>query len=199
MGLIDKVLSMVFGGGRNVVAQTAEVFRVNAEAQAGRGHELNMAALAQFAQEFNLDRRGRFDQVIDALNRVPRPAMALGTLGLFVAAMVDPVWFAERMAGIALVPEPLWWLLAAIVSFYFGARHQAKGQEFQRDMAATMAAVPKVIDSLREARQMEQELDSLFDVSPEKGAQETEEGSDDLRRLDVSDNPALADWQAGRT
>ena len=24
--------------------------------------------------------------------------------------------------GLALVPEPLWWLLGAIVSFYFGAR-----------------------------------------------------------------------------
>ena len=26
------------------------------------------------------------------------------------------------MQGLALVPEPLWWLLGAIVSFYFGAR-----------------------------------------------------------------------------
>jgi len=34
------------------------------------------------------------------------------------------------MQGIALVPEPLWWLMGAIVSFYFGARRQAKRQEF---------------------------------------------------------------------
>jgi hypothetical protein len=26
------------------------------------------------------------------------------------------------MQGLQLVPEPLWWLLGAIVSFYFGAR-----------------------------------------------------------------------------
>jgi hypothetical protein len=76
---------------------------------------------------------------MDALNRVPRPAMALGTLGLFIAAMVDPVWFSERMQGLALVPEPLWWLLGAIVSFYFGARHQAKGQEFQRSLVDHLA------------------------------------------------------------
>jgi hypothetical protein len=61
--------------------------------------------------------------------------MAIGCLGLFAAAMVDPVWFSERMAAMSLVPEPLWWLLGVVVSFYFGARHQAKGQEFQRHIA----------------------------------------------------------------
>lgn len=69
--------------------------------------------------------------------------LALGTIGLFVTAMVDPVWFSQRMEGIALVPEPLWWLMGAIVSFYFGARHQIKGQEFQRQVAQTvLAAAP---------------------------------------------------------
>ena len=36
--------------------------------------------------------------------------------------MVDPVAFADRMVGLNAVPEPLWWLLGAIVAFYFGAR-----------------------------------------------------------------------------
>jgi hypothetical protein len=30
------------------------------------------------------------------------------------------------------------WLMGAIVSFYFGARHQAKGQEFQSSIAETI-------------------------------------------------------------
>lgn len=145
MGLIEQVFSLVFGSGRNVLRETAEVFRPNAEAQAMRDQQLHGAALRQFAQEFYAPRRGWFDRFMDALNRVPRPALALGTLGLFVSAMVDPVWFAARMAGIALVPEPLWWLLGAIVSFYFGARHQLKGQEFQKELAARIAqATPQV-------------------------------------------------------
>ena len=135
MGLIENLFSLVFGSGRNVLRETAEVFRPNAEAQAQRDMFVQNAALTQFAQEFYAPRRTWFDRFMDGLNRVPRPAMALGTLGLFVAAMVDPVWLSERMAGIALVPEPLWWLLGAIVSFYFGARHQAKGQQFQRELA----------------------------------------------------------------
>ena len=48
--------------------------------------------------------------------------MALGTVGLFVFAMADPSGFSARMVGLAEVPEPLWWLLGAIVGFYFGAR-----------------------------------------------------------------------------
>jgi hypothetical protein len=36
--------------------------------------------------------------------------------------MVDPAGFGARMAGLNQVPEPLWWLLGAIVGFYFGAR-----------------------------------------------------------------------------
>ena len=69
-----------------------------------------------------LFRSGAFDRFINGLNRLPRPMLALGTLGLFVYAMIDPVPFAERMVGLNYVPEPLWWLLTAIVGFYFGAR-----------------------------------------------------------------------------
>jgi hypothetical protein len=194
MGLIERILGAVFGSGRNVIAETAEVFRVNAEKEAERGQSMQSAALAQFSSEFKLVRRGGFDRFMDALNRIPRPAMALGTLGLFVAAMVDPIWFAARMTGIALVPEPLWWLLAAIVSFYFGARHQAKGQDFQRDLAATMAAVPQVVRNV-------QAVEALRAAPPEQGAPEKGgaeqggQGADLPSDAAAGDNPALAEWR----
>lgn len=139
MGLILSFLNILFGGGRNVVSETAEVFRANAEASADRDAAYQAAALTQFAAEFAVPRKGGFDRFMDGVNRIPRPALALGTLGLLVSAMTSPVWFAARMEGLALVPEPLWWLTGAIVSFYFGARHQAKGQDFQRSIAAMMA------------------------------------------------------------
>lgn len=143
MGLIERLFTLVFGGG-NLIRETAEVFRENAEAGAVRAAEARFAALEQFGTEFRHARPGLFDQVMDGINRLPRPALALGTLGLFVSAMVDPIWFAARMQGIALVPEPLWWLLGVIVSFYFGARHQAKSYAFQASLAATLANAPKV-------------------------------------------------------
>jgi Holin of 3TMs, for gene-transfer release len=64
----------------------------------------------------------RFDQLLDAINRLPRPLMALGTLALFADAMFDPVGFAARMAALEDIPEPLWWLMGGIITFYFGAR-----------------------------------------------------------------------------
>ncbi|MEQ8341743.1 MAG: holin family protein [Marinovum algicola] len=176
MGLIERALSLVFGGGRNALAETVEVFRENAEKGAAREVTLHQATLAQFGKEFRRDRRGWFDRLMDAVNRLPRPAMAMGTLGLFVAAMADPIWFAARMQGIALVPEPLWWLLGAIVSFYFGARHQAKGQAFRRELAQTVAQVPQVVDNLRRLDDM-QAPDA---PDPSAGA---------------GDNPALEAWR----
>ena len=137
MGVIGDLVGTVFGNRRNVIAETAEVFRVNAEAQAQRDALANHAALEQFAAEFQVARQGGFDRFVDGLNRLPRPLMAFGVIGLFVSAAVNPTWFSARMTGIALVPEPLWWLLGAIVSFYFGARHQIKGQEFRRALAQT--------------------------------------------------------------
>jgi len=125
------------------------VFRENAESGAEVGKEVQLAAMAAHNAEFYPAQRGMFDRVMDGVNRLPRPMMALGCLGLIISAMVDPVWFAERMAGIALVPEPMWWLLGVIVSFYFGARHQAKGQEFQRSIAHTMGQVPTVVENLK--------------------------------------------------
>ncbi|GAA4217287.1 hypothetical protein GCM10022290_05580 [Sagittula marina] len=182
--MIQALTGLLFGSGRNVVTETAEVFRVNAEKEAMRGATAQAAALSQFGAEFRVTERSVFDRVMDALNRIPRPAMALGTLALFVSAMVDPVWFAARMAGIALVPEPLWWLLAAIVSFYFGARHQSKGQDFQREVAATMAAVPGVVQTVRD-------VEALRDVTPGPVV-ETESFAE------AGGNPALMDWRRGQ-
>jgi hypothetical protein len=177
MGMIDGLFGLLFGNGRNVVRDTVEVFRENAEAGAVRSHDLHTATLSQFASEFAVPRRGVFDRFMDAMNRVPRPALALGTLGLFVSAMVDPIWFASRMQGISLVPEPLWWLLGAIVSFYFGARHQAKGQEFQRSIAETMARAPGVRDNIA----------SLAALNAGAGREADNPAS--------GPNPALEDWR----
>jgi hypothetical protein len=184
MGLIGSLFATLFGGDRNVVRETVEVFRENAEAGAQRAAQLDSATLAQFAAEFQHARRGWFDRLVDALNRLPRPAMAFGTLALFVAAMADPIWFGERMAGLALVPEPLWWLMGAIVSFYFGARHQAKAQDFQREVAAVAARAPQVVANIAAIR-------ALRHDSP--GAAATTDSETALAAVDAGtqDNPAL--------
>lgn len=191
MGLIEKALTLLFGNGGNALRDTAEVFRENAEAASRRAAEMQGKALTQFGAEFSHPERGIFDRMMDGINRLPRPALALGTLGLFVAAMIDPVWFAARMQGIALVPEPLWWLLGAIVSFYFGARHQAKGQEFQHQITRTLAAVPKIVGNLQALDALERGARSPGMASSGHDAQIAQE------TLEPEHNPALTAWVRG--
>ncbi|THF79194.1 MAG: carboxylesterase [Sulfitobacter sp. SK025] len=187
MGMIEKILGLVFGGGGNIVRDTVEVFRENTEAGAQRAASAQNQAMTQYASEYGTASRGRFDRFMDGLNRLPRPALALGTLGMFVAAMIDPIWFASRMQGVSLVPEPLWWLLGVVVSFYFGARHQIKTQEFQRSIARTIANAPQVAQTIQSIQAMR--LDVQDSAAIEHDAPLRPSGGQ------PSANPALEDWR----
>lgn len=119
--------------------------------------------------------RGAWDRLVDALNRLPRPLMALGTFALIGAALLAPDWFAARMEALAAMPEALWWLIGAVVSLFFGARFQAQEQAFARDL---LAAVP-----------------------PAAALAEAATGTDaalTLRAEQPGDNAALAAWAAAR-
>lgn len=133
--------------------------RMELSAEAGR------AALDQHGAEFAHPRLGWFDIFVNGLNRLPRPMLALGTLGLFIHAMVDPEAFAQRMIGLSHVPEPLWWLLGAIVAFYFGARETYYFRS-RAPVSAAPAGDPAPGDT-----------PALAETSAR------------------ADNPALADWQ----
>lgn len=122
------VISGLFGGPGalaslgGAVKGVAEVLTPSATRQMELSAEAQRTALGQFGQEFQLPALGWFDRLVNGLNRLPRPCLAFGTIGLFVHAMYDPQGFAARMVGLNAVPEPLWWLLGAVVAFYFGAR-----------------------------------------------------------------------------
>lgn len=104
------------------VGGAAEVFVGNRAEREAADADRFQAVVAEQSAEFAAAPVEGFHGFIDGLNRLPRPLLAIGTLGLFVYAMVEPIGFGLRMEGLQHVPEPLWWLLGAIVSFYFGAR-----------------------------------------------------------------------------
>lgn len=124
MGLIDRV----FGGAPTVTAfgraatGMAEVFTQNATRRMELDEQAYARAIEQYGKEYQDVSNGVFNRFVNALNRLPRPFLAFGTLGLFAYSMFEPAGFALRMEGLQQVPEPLWWLLGAIVGFYFGAR-----------------------------------------------------------------------------
>lgn len=147
MGVIGQIL-----GGPGAVSAlgeaakgVAEAFVPNATRKMELSAEAQMAALRQLGEEYALPSVGWFDRMVNGLNRLPRPLLAFGTLGLFVYAMVDPVRFSARMVGLNAVPEPLWWLLGAVVAFYFGARETYYFRNRQVPVAtAATATTPDV-------------------------------------------------------
>ena len=114
MGMISDVLQA--SGAANAVRDTARAIAGAVAADATRqltdvGQEAVAAAKA-----------GAFDRIVDALNRLPRPLMALGAMALIGYAMDDPAGFAQRMQGLRAMPSELWWLIGGVITFYFGAR-----------------------------------------------------------------------------
>ena len=162
------------------VAGVAEVFRPNAEKSAQRAADYAQSAQGQFAAEFAAaERKGWFNALIDGLNRLPRPLMAFGTIWLFYYAMTDPVGFAERMVGLAAVPEPLWWLLGAVVSFYFGAREL-------NYLRARKAPEPGQV------RQIVQNIEEIRSLRPDVGGAVADEAELELGQ---AGNAALEEWR----
>lgn len=141
MGMIDRFLGVSQGVTALGSAATgmAEVFTRSATREMELDHQARDRATGQFAQEFVSVHAGLFDSFVNGLNRLPRPVMALGTMALFVYAMVEPGGFGVRMQGLQQVPEPLWWLLGAIVGFYFGAR---EAYHFRNRPATRQGPVP---------------------------------------------------------
>lgn len=82
------------------------------------------------------ERQG-FDRLVDALNRLPRPILTFGTLGLLVAAVAAPAWFTDRMHVLAQLPESVWWMIGAVLGLHFGARAQDKAQAARIEEPAT--------------------------------------------------------------
>lgn len=177
MGLIDRAL----GGAQTVetigdaAEGLSEVFIPNATRAMELAAEIHQATLETASAEFQYAGSGWFDQMINGLNRLPRPMLALGTLGLFVHAMADPSGFSARMVGLQEVPEPLWWLLGAIVSFYFGAREM----HYSREPRTTQVGARR--------RNLRERLGGVF---------RRRRPAENSAAATATDNPALSEWRA---
>jgi len=182
-----NILKMIFGGARNVIAETAGVFMENTEAGAQRRANYAQSALGQFGAEFQVARQGRFDRFMDGLNRLPRPLMVVATFMLFASAMFDPLWFAERMQGLILVPDPLWWLAGTIVAFYFGGRFQVKAQDFNKALAQSTARLPQVLENITRIRALAHDTPGVAKTGTDSALSEA--------AIAPSGNEALQAWK----
>ena len=192
MGIVAALAGFgaLLGQGRELAKTVRGDKAEEAEAQ----HIEHLAALSQLAAEFQQPRTTFFDDLVNAANRLPRPALALGTLGLFGYSMADPIGFAARMQGLLLVPDQLWWLLGAVVSFYFGAR----------ELHYFRKGNPNVdLETLRRVTETRSAMEGLEGHDPVQaslagswwpfGGRKQAGGT---RATDPDANAALADWLA---
>ncbi len=153
-----RFLKLLFGGGRNVITETAGAFVANAEASAVREAELNSAALAQYASEFGgRSTRTWFDSLVDGLNRLVRPMLTFAILLPIAASIWWPEHAAAAIASLAILPAGYWGVLGVVISFFFGGRMQIKAQDFERSVADAVARAPAVIQTMKRLRTMSSE------------------------------------------
>ncbi|WP_457650951.1 3TM-type holin [Profundibacter sp.] len=192
MGLITDIFGVLFGSGKNVVKETVEVFRPNAEAQSKRGFDLDSATLNQMAAEFaDRENRGRFDRLMDGVNRLPRPMLVLGVFGILVWTSIDPIAAAQVFTSWAIIPTEFWYVVLAIVTFYFGGRYQTKVHQMQARLANVAAGVPAVLKTISELEEMRPD----HPTTPGAASPGTD-ASAELDAMTSEANPALADWEA---
>ncbi len=142
--------------------ELVEVFKPNAEKEAARQHverlslgEQDLASLQQFAAEFQSKRTSTaWDSFIDGLNRLPRPLITLGILGLFVLAPADPIRFLEIARAYQIMPDGFWALLSIIIAFYFGGRMQLTRQQMNVTGGA-LAAAKDIVEARKAMRALE--------------------------------------------
>lgn len=154
------MIGKLFGAGAReagaAVREAAAAFIGDRAERDRLAHGAREASLTQYAAEFHGGGGGRFDRAVDGLNRLPRPLIALGSIALFAYAMASPADFAVRMEALALAPSELWWLLGAVVAFYFGARelHYSRRRRSiaPEDVAAVLANIAKIKDMNAEKR-----------------------------------------------
>jgi len=185
-----KWLSWITGGTLGAVTETAErvsgIWMPNSEKGAQRSHVSDMAVLEQFSKEFrDMKARTGWDSLVDGLNRLPRPLMALAIVAMFVLAPVDPVRFHQIALAYEAMPEGFWLLLSVIVSFYFGGKMQLYSQQFKIKGGALDAA-RKAVKGMKEISELdgEQEIsDPPLDVELDLDA-----------KPPVERNHVLAQW-----
>ena len=186
MGLISWVLGEGAKQAAAAVGQVAGVFKPNAEASETRGHAYDRAALAQYTAEFAHPRRGWFDGLVDGLNRLVRPAITFGLLGILPAVVIWPEGAAIAFAALALLPAGYWALVTVIIGFYFGGRMQLKAQDFQKSVQSAANRAPEVIANIKRLRSA---------LSPNEAADDSPELALELAQgLPQAENAAVRDW-----
>lgn len=186
--MIGRAIASSVEGVGNAVSNVVGTIWGNRSEKDAAIHDEQMAVLGQFAAEFaQRPPKTWWDSFVDGLNRLPRPLITFGVVGLFVWAGWDPITFTETMEALGFVPDELWIILLTIITFWFGGRLLAqdlrkpkvtreqleRAKEFsarrQKRIEADSPASPKTLAPLKTMAPLEVSPQSVSDPA-QRGA-----------------------------
>lgn len=185
--MVRLLTALLGGGGAQAATGLVEAIRGNVENAAQRGADFDVAALQQFAAEFANPRESWFDTFVNALNRLPRPLIVLGVLALLIMPVAKPSLAAEVFTAWAIIPNPVWAIIAVVITFFFGGRMQVADLNFTRELAAAATALPGIVQQVASLREVTADSPRVADT-----------GLDAERTIDAvqpEENPALVAWR----
>jgi hypothetical protein len=132
LSILDTFLPRLFGVIDKLVRDKDLAEKLKAELQRQTmdiDHAEQMAIYAQFAAEFG-HARNAFDSFVDGMNRLVRPLVTYGVIGMFAFMLANPAQFREVVEAAALTPAWMWALIATVIGFWFGGRALKDWQQF---------------------------------------------------------------------
>ena len=145
--MLDKLTNFFGGGILGGVNKIAKTFFGSKESREVAGHHEHMAFLQGIANDM-IPRSNRtwWDSLVDGINRLIRPGFTLGVGYMFWYCINDPVGFSMSVQALSLMPEQGWWIMFAVISFWFG------GKFIGKDMKPPRPIDPKAIAEVIKAK-----------------------------------------------
>ena len=181
------IISQLIGSANNVIKT---IFGSKSDRDAQQ-HLEHMGAQGQFSKEFinHGSSRTWWDSLWDGLNRMPRPVMVILVLWYLVISYNDPIMFQKINVALDTIPDQMWYILSAIIAFYFGARELSKSRE--QKMALSQNEFKQVI--IRN-KQLDEMSKKSVKNTPENKALVAMSGTEEST-LPNSVNPSIAAWK----
>lgn len=143
--------------------------------------DASSAVYKQFANEFGHGKTW-WDSLIDGLNRLPRPIMTFGTIWIFYFAVSDPVNFAISARALSAMPKEGWYILGAVVTFWFAAKLPKDFGKYK--VQAGAIDIAKEISTARDS------------ISNPVGSESVQSGHEKMDWNDKRDNRYKTDWSS---
>jgi hypothetical protein len=141
----------------DAVVNVKSAFSGNRAQQDAQQSEKFLAGLQAYSAEFApRENRTWWDSLWDGINRMPRPLIVIGIFWYFSMAYRNPKEFQVLNVALDTVPERMWWIMSAVVSFYFVAREFQKSRDTK--MALSDTEFQKVQQRIATLRAKDDEL-----------------------------------------